>query len=65
MGIIISTSAVINIVLNLALIPLLGLTGAAISTALTMIMWNVTMFIYVRNKLGINPTLITGTGYEN
>jgi O-antigen/teichoic acid export membrane protein len=44
--------------LNVLLIPLLGLVGAAISTAVTMIMWNVAMLVYVWKKLIINSTVI-------
>jgi len=58
MSIIVSTSAAINILLNIVLIPMLGLTGAAISTAVTMVMWNISMFGYVYNKLGINSTVM-------
>ena len=57
-GAIIIGSAAVNIVLNVFLIPLLGLTGAAISTAFTMILWNIAMLAYVHRKLGINPTVI-------
>lgn len=59
MGIIVSISAVINILLNSVLIPLIGLVGAAISTAVTMIMWNIAMFVYVKRRLGINSTVIS------
>lgn len=57
-GVIITVSALTNILLNCAMITLLGLTGAAISTAVTMIMWNVAMLVYVQRRLGINSTII-------
>ena len=57
-GIIITTSAAMNIVLNLLLIPILGILGAAVSTTSTMILWNVMMLVYVYRKLGINSTVI-------
>jgi O-antigen/teichoic acid export membrane protein len=57
-GAIVAVSAVINIILNALLIPLMGLAGAAISTAFTMVLWNLTMLVYVLRKLGINPTII-------
>ena len=59
MGIIVSISAATNILLNFALIPFWGLTGAAISTAFTMVMWNVAMLRYVKKYLGINSTIIS------
>ncbi len=57
-GAIVAVSAVVNIILNALLIPLLGLRGAAISTAFTMVLWNITMLVYVQRRLGINTTVI-------
>ena len=59
-GLIVVISAAVNITLNALLIPLMGLVGAAIATAFTTTLWNITMLFYVRRKLGINPTIITG-----
>lgn len=58
-GAIFAVSAAVNIILNALLIPLLGLIGAAISTAFTMVLWNITMLVYVQRRLGINSTVIT------
>ncbi len=58
-GAIIAVSAAVNIILNALLIPLMGLVGAAISTAFTMALWNITMLIYVQRRLGINPIIFT------
>jgi len=58
-GAIIVGSTAVNIVLNVLLIPLFGLTGAAISTAFTMVLWNITMLVYVQRRLGINSMVIT------
>jgi len=58
-GAIVTVSAVVNIILNALLIPLMGLVGAAISTAFTMVLWNITMLIYVQRRLGISSTVIT------
>lgn len=49
-------SAIINLVLNLVLIPLFGLTGAALATALTSAIWSIALMIYARKLLDINPT---------
>lgn len=46
-------SAVINILLNIILIPRYGMVGAAISTAISMATWNVWLLIYVRKTLKI------------
>jgi O-antigen/teichoic acid export membrane protein len=52
---IIGGAAALNVVLNLALIPLFGIVGAAVATTVSMVVWNVLLVIAVRNKLGINP----------
>jgi O-antigen/teichoic acid export membrane protein len=57
-GAIVAVSAAVNIILNALLIPLMGLVGAAISTAFTMVLWNITMLMFVFRKLDINPTVI-------
>jgi O-antigen/teichoic acid export membrane protein len=57
-GAIIAASAAANITLNALLIPLLGLAGAAISTAFTMAFWNIAMFTFVKRRIGINSTIL-------
>lgn len=47
-------SALVNICLNLVLIPKWGLFGAAFATMITMILWNVWLAILVKKYLGIN-----------
>lgn len=46
-----------NILLNAFLIPVYGMTGAAIATALTLAFPVVAMSFIVRSRLGINPTI--------
>ncbi len=55
---IIVSGTVLNIILNAILIPLFGMTGSAIATALTTALWNLAMLIYVIKKLKLNPTVI-------
>jgi len=57
MGFIIGASTVVNIILNITLIPKFSLIGAAIATAVTMAMWNIAMLVYIYKKLGINSTV--------
>jgi len=52
------TSALINVVLNALLIPQLGIVGAALATAATMILWNLWLLIMVARKLDLHPSLI-------
>lgn len=47
-------SAITNILLNYILIPQYGITGAAISTTLSMLLWNLLSLFFVRKKLKIN-----------
>ena len=48
-------SALANILLNLALIPRYGITGAAIATSASIALWNLWMLYDVKRRLGINP----------
>ncbi|HVU80414.1 MAG TPA: oligosaccharide flippase family protein [Rhodanobacteraceae bacterium] len=51
-------AAVLNVVFSVALIPIFGLTGAAIATALGAVAWNVTGLTFVRTRLHVNPTIL-------
>ena len=51
-------SALVNLLLNGALIPLLGVTGAAAATALTNLAWNLVLLFAVRRQLGIDSTAL-------
>lgn len=46
----------INIILNLILTPRYGISGAAIASSLSLIVWNLMMYFFVRRKLGIRTT---------
>ena len=56
---IIGTGAGTNIALNAVLIPIWGIIGAAIATAFTTVLWNVAMLIFVRRRIGIDPTIFS------
>ncbi|MCB0383234.1 MAG: oligosaccharide flippase family protein [Psychroserpens sp.] len=43
---------IINLILNILLIPTYGINGAALSSAIAMIFWNVTLVIIIKQKLG-------------
>lgn len=49
--------AILNIVLNIILIPYLGLVGAATATAISTILWNVILAWRVKVNIGINSTI--------
>jgi O-antigen/teichoic acid export membrane protein len=51
-------STVINVVLNIALIPRYGSVGAAVATAASIVIWNLLLFRAVWVRLGIRSTAI-------
>lgn len=51
-------SAAVNLVLNFILIPNFGTMGAAIATAITMIMWNISLHILVVKYLNVYPGIV-------
>jgi O-antigen/teichoic acid export membrane protein len=58
------TTVVLNIAMNMILIPTYGMEGAAIATAFSMITWNIISLIYVKTKLRLNPTILSVTSYK-
>jgi len=50
-------SALLNLVLNLILVPPYGINGAAFASATTTILWNIGMLLVALKKLNINPTI--------
>ena len=58
----IGAGAVLNVVLNVALIPGWGLEGAAAATATSMIVWNLLLAVAVRRRLGINASALGRIG---
>jgi len=49
---IVFSGALLNIVLNVLLIPLYGITGAAIASLLSVCLWNIVTLIFIKNKFG-------------
>lgn len=47
-----------NVMLNLLLVPLLGLEGAALATTITLGLWNALLWRAVRRRLGIDSTAL-------
>ena len=50
------TGAGVNVLLNIALTPIWGATGAAVATAATLIVWNLMMWRKVYARLGIESS---------
>lgn len=55
---------VINLGLDVLLIPLLGLSGAALASALTITIWNAILRYYVKDRLGIESSGVIAYSYR-
>lgn len=60
--IVLGGAALVNILLNLLLIPSFGIEGAATATATTTMLWNGLMLILVHQRIGVNPTIFPTRG---
>jgi len=49
--------SILNVILNAVLIPVMGLTGAALSTAITVALLNIILVFRVNNRIQINSTI--------
>ena len=56
-------TAGLNIILNLFLIPLYGMEGAAIATAISLALWNIALYKIVKIRIGINSTAFYFSDY--
>lgn len=52
------SGSIINIILNIILIPRFGIEGAAIATGISMVYWNVFLALFIRFKIKINSTIL-------
>lgn len=52
----------LNVLLNLVLIPPLGMTGAAIALLASITVWKTAGTVYVKRALGIDPSLLAALG---
>jgi O-antigen/teichoic acid export membrane protein len=58
-ALILGISTIVNILLNVLLIPRWGVMGAAVATGITTVLWNISMLIYVRTRLRIDPSILS------
>lgn len=58
LGVVSGTSAAMNILLNLVLIPPLGMVGAALASAASLVLFNVALVVRVRFSLGLDTTVL-------
>ncbi len=57
-------SSFLNISLNILLIPIWGIEGAAYATTASLILWNIILLITVKKRLAINPTALGVLGIK-
>lgn len=55
--------AALNVLLNAILIPTMGIGGAAFATAITTVLWNVALFIYVKKRVRITSGVFAMVGH--
>lgn len=55
-------SAVLNIVLNASLIPFFGMTGAAVATGFSLMVWNIIFAVVATKRVGVNCTILGPAG---
>ncbi|MBA2590759.1 MAG: polysaccharide biosynthesis C-terminal domain-containing protein [Pseudomonadota bacterium] len=53
-----SVNAVLSVLLNITLIPLFGMVGAALASSSVVVIWNLAMYWNVRQRLKIDPTFL-------
>ena len=51
-------SALLNVVLNVLLIPRFGIVGAATATAAAMALFNVWLWVFARRRIGVDPSIV-------
>lgn len=54
----VSISVGLNIVLNLVLIPILGMNGSAIATGTSLVVFNIFQWYWVRRRTGLRPSVL-------
>ncbi|QCS11044.1 hypothetical protein E3H47_00270 [Acinetobacter radioresistens] len=51
-------STIVNTILNLILIPRMGIDGAAISASISIVVWNLYLWVAIRHQIGIDSTFV-------
>jgi O-antigen/teichoic acid export membrane protein len=56
----IGAGLITNLVLGVVLVPRLGVTGAAIASASSLVVWNTVLLVLARRRVGVNVTAFRG-----
>ena len=57
-ALIMALSVLVNVGLNASLIPIFGIEGAAVATAISFALWNILMFAFVQKRIGVYASAI-------
>lgn len=57
-ALVMSVTAIVNIVLNLVMIHWFGIFGAGLATALSLVLWNVWLHAIVVKRLNVHPSIL-------
>lgn len=55
---ILASALVLNIILNVVLIPIYGMEGAALATGVTLVIWNLAIYIFIRKRIKMDPSIL-------
>jgi len=55
----VAAAVVLNLCLNVLLIPTLGMEGAACATAVSIVVWNLILWYFVRTRLHLRPSALS------
>jgi len=55
---VIGLSVVLNVALNFALVPAYGASGAAFATGISLVVWNLVLWYWIRRRTGLRPSAL-------
>ncbi|MDO6462230.1 oligosaccharide flippase family protein [Granulosicoccaceae sp. 1_MG-2023] len=58
-ALLLGAAALVNVLLNVVLIPAMGIEGAALATLISATLWKIYSVFYVRRRLGIRPGVMS------
>ena len=58
LAVILVLTSILDVILNILLIPQLGDIGAAMATGTSIVVWNAAAWVMVRVRLGINTSAV-------
>lgn len=56
-----AASAAISVVLNVLLIPVFGIAGAAVANLISVVVWNLILLLFLKRRLALDPSILAWT----